>query len=237
MTHKLQPGGESAAVFRFGDFTFHCGSRLLTQNGVERHLSPKAQELLRLLLMAWPSAQSRKDLYDALWPSTFVCETNMAGVVSELRKALDDDARTAHYIRTVHGYGYAFCGEVTAWDPRAFQAATLFCEGESFPLYAGENSVGRAQDCRVLLRHSTVSRHHALIMIEEDEIRVQDLDSKNGTFVDGQKIRSARVTPKNQIAFGYHVATIVFARLCSTQSLRVNMPELQRMIRERLANA
>jgi len=103
---------ESAATFHIGEFTFDCASRLLMRGGVKRHLSPKAQQLLRLLLVARPRALSREELYDALWPSTFVCETNLASVVNEIRRALGDDARAARYIRTVHGFGYAFCGEV-----------------------------------------------------------------------------------------------------------------------------
>src|SRR5687767_8563539 len=90
-TH-LRPAGQPAVTFHFGEFLFDCGSRQLLRAGVELHLSPKAQQLLHLLLAVRPRALSREELYDALWPSTFVCETNLANVVNEIRRTLGDDA-------------------------------------------------------------------------------------------------------------------------------------------------
>lgn len=101
-----------SGIFRFGELTFDCGSHLLLRNGEEQHLSPKARQLLRMLLLKRPRAVSHEEIYDALWPSTFVSETNMTSVVSELRRALGDVTRSAQYIRTVHGFGYAFSGDV-----------------------------------------------------------------------------------------------------------------------------
>jgi len=106
MDTDLRPAGEPAAVFRFGEFTFDCGSHLLMRGGVGRHLSLKARRLLQLLIEARPRALSREELYDALWPSTFVCESNLASIINEVRRALGDDARAASYIRTIHGFGY-----------------------------------------------------------------------------------------------------------------------------------
>ncbi|HEU4887009.1 MAG TPA: winged helix-turn-helix domain-containing protein, partial [Thermoanaerobaculia bacterium] len=187
MSSNFRPVGDSAATFRFGEFTFDCGSRLLTHSGVKRHLSPKAQQLLQLLLVARPRALSREELYDALWPSTFVCETTLASIVNEVRRALGDDARASSYIRTVHGFGYAFCGEIVSAVAVNFMVATLQCLGQSHPLYEGENSVGRSQDCRVVIMAPTISRCHALITIHDDSFSIRDLDSKNGTFVEGQR--------------------------------------------------
>ena len=124
MGKNFRSAGRPAATFRFGEFTFDCGSRQLWHRGVERHLTPRAQHLLQMLLLARPRVLSREELYDAIWPSTFVCETNLACVVNELRRALEDDARTAQYIRTVHGFGYAFSGEVVSATARASAIAS-----------------------------------------------------------------------------------------------------------------
>src|SRR5882724_5235039 len=97
--------GETATTFTFGEFVYDSGARLLMRGGVKQHLTPKAQRLLHLLLVARPRALSREELYDALWPSTFVSETNLAGIVNEVRRALGDDPRAAQFIRTVHGFG------------------------------------------------------------------------------------------------------------------------------------
>src|SRR6476659_7510437 len=137
MSTILRPAGEPTATFRFGEFTFDCGSHLLMRSGVKQHLSLKAQHLLQLLILARPRALSREELYDALWPSTFVCETNLASIINEVRRALGDDARASQYIRTVHGFGYAFCGEIVSAVAN-FVAAMLQCEGQSHSLFEGE---------------------------------------------------------------------------------------------------
>jgi len=222
MSTNFWPAGEPPAVFRFGEFTFDCESRLLMRGETERHLSPKAQQLLRLLILARPRALSRQELYDALWPSTFVLETNLASVINEVRRALGADA--SQYIRTVHGFGYAFRGEVASWAPISFGAAVLKCEGERHQLFHGDNLVGRALEARVVMTDCTISRCHALIAVGGDELSITDLDSKNGTYVNGQRIGRSPVTisPRARIEFGAVAASIIFPKISSTQSLRLN---------------
>lgn len=237
-TNSRSAGGP-AATFRFGGFIFDCGSHQLLHDGVERHLSPKAQYLLYVLLSARPRVLSREELYDELWPSTFVCETNLACIVNEVRRALSDDARASQYIRTVHGVGYAFSGEVTSWAAGGFEAAVLVCEGRSHPLYEGENSVGRAPDGRIVISDPTVSRHHALITINDGSFSIADLDSKNGTYVEGLRIGTSpvRVSPRVQVGFGGVAASILPRRISSTRPLQLNMTELKRQVAERLGNS
>jgi DNA-binding winged helix-turn-helix (wHTH) protein len=239
MSATYQSASEPARTFRFGEFTFDCGSRQLVREGMERHLSPKAQHLLQLLLLVRPQALSREELYDALWPSTFVCETNLATVVNELRRALGDDARASQFIRTVHGFGYAFCGEVAAPGKIPLVAAMLVCDGRSYPLQEGSNEVGREPDCRILLSDPTVSRHHALIVIDDNGFSIRDLNSKNGTCVDGQRIGRSPVMVNHgaQITFGGVDAAFVSRRTSSTASLRLNMTKLKRQVAERRASA
>lgn len=212
---------DDRTIFRFGEFTFDCASRMLLHQREEQHLSPKAQTLLHLLLLRAPGAVSREELYDALWPSTFVCETNLATVISELRRVLGDDARSSRYIRTVHGFGYAFAGEVRASKARSIPVAMLLCEQERYLLYEGENTVGRAQDCKIVLTGATVSRHHAVILVHQREISIEDLSSRNGTYVNGRKIASSVVRQHDRIAFGAVQATIV-RKISSTLPLPFN---------------
>lgn len=221
------PGGESTDVFRFGAITFDCRSHLLLKDGVEQHLSPKAQQLLRMLLLNRPNAVSREEIYDALWPSTFVCETNMASIVSELRRALGDDARSAQYVRTVHGFGYAFAADVETpeAEPNAepIAVAMLFCEGQRHLLYDGENTVGRARDSRVVLNGATVSRHHAVIILVGHTISIEDRGSRNGTYVGGEKVSRSRVRYQDSIAFGAVEASII-RKISSTMPLPTMVP-------------
>ena len=238
MSNLSQPGVQRHTSFQFGEFVYDAESRLLTCRGVKRHLSPKAKHLLHLLLAARPRALSREDLYDALWPSTFVCETNLTTVVKEVRRALGDDVRASQYIRTVHGFGYAFGGEVAS-AISGLVVATLVCGQEGHPLYSGDNSIGRAPDARVVLEDATVSRRHAVITIHEGDssFLIRDLASKNGTYVDARQIGPAPVpaTDRSLLVFGALGASVVFRKTSTTKTLRLDLTELKREIIERMA--
>ena len=231
MGTEVRQDARTAVAFQLGEFTFDPGSKLLLHKGEERHLSPKAQQLLHLLLEARPRALSREELYDALWPSTYVCDTNLAGLVNELRNALGDKGRDGQFIRTVHGFGYAFCGRATSMATRAELAAMLYCEERLHALYEGENSVGRALDGRVVLAGGSVSRCHARITLDGDEIWIEDLRSKNGTYVDGTRITRARITPNSEIIFGAVGASLILRKRSSTLSLHVEEQRPQKRAR------
>ncbi|HEX9188474.1 MAG TPA: winged helix-turn-helix domain-containing protein [Vicinamibacteria bacterium] len=99
-------------LLAFGDLELDRERRQLLRSGGAVPLEPKAYELLCLLIDRRPKALSRAQIRDAIWPGTFISESTLGVVVSNLRQALVDDARQPRFIRTVHGFGYAFCGEV-----------------------------------------------------------------------------------------------------------------------------
>jgi DNA-binding winged helix-turn-helix (wHTH) protein len=100
----------------FGDFEFDQDRRQLLRSGEPVPLEPKAHELLSRLLERRPRALSRAQIRDVIWPQSFITESTLAVVVNGIRQALSDDARHPRFIRTVHGFGYAFCTSV-ALDP------------------------------------------------------------------------------------------------------------------------
>ena len=203
-------GKNESGIFRFAELTFDCGTRQLQRNGEVQRLSPKAQQLLRMLILRRPRAVSREEIYDALWPETFVSETNMAGIVSELRHAIGDHARAAQYIRTVHGFGYAFAGDVEIVGTRApLPAAMLLCEGQRHLLYEGVNRIGRAHDNQIVLYGATVSRHHATITISGTIVTIEDGASSNGTYVNGKRIAAPTIVRhQDPVGFGAVQAVI-----------------------------
>jgi DNA-binding winged helix-turn-helix (wHTH) protein/WD40 repeat protein len=97
--------------FWFGEFELDQERRQLLRSGHPVPLEPKAYELLTLLAERRPRALSRAQIRDVVWPGTYVSESTLAVVVSGIRHALGDDARQPRFIRTVHGFGYAFCGD------------------------------------------------------------------------------------------------------------------------------
>jgi DNA-binding winged helix-turn-helix (wHTH) protein len=178
----------------FGAFTLDVDTRQLLR-GPEKlpvHLSPKAYELLLVLVEGRPRALSKNELHERLWPSTFVSEATLASLVGELREALGERGREPGVIRTVHGFGYAFSGaaqEVGA-PVSARIASWVVSNGREISLTDGEHLIGRDADVAVCLNSPTVSRHHARIVIAGDGATLEDLGSKNGTLVRGQKITS-----------------------------------------------
>ena len=194
----------------FDRFEFDPERRALLDTGMAVHLSPKAFTLLGLLIENSPRAVSKKTLTDAVWPQTFVEESNLAGLVAELRTALGDDARRPRFVRTVHGFGYAFNADVQRAQPRQ-RVAVLQISGEEFPIFEGENVLGRDPSAPVQVDHATVSRRHASIVVQGERAVLEDLSSKNGTFLEGEKERiTAPVLLENGAVFVLGDVRIVF---------------------------
>jgi len=189
--------------------TFDSDARQLLRGREEVHLSPKAFELLKTLIDHRPRALSKNELHDRLWPATFVSEANLASLVAEVREALGDTARQPRFIRTAHRFGYAFSGQAVE-EPLANSEpdrqvglarlpaieAADFCwlikDGRRLPLGLGENILGRESDgSGVRIDSPTVSRRHARIWISTDSASLEDLDSKNGTYLRGEPVSTA----------------------------------------------
>src|SRR5437870_5785919 len=97
---------------RCEDWTLDSDTREVRRDGRLTHISPKAFELLVLLVEERPRAIKKEELFDRIWPHTHVAESNLAGLINEIRIAIGDDARRPFQIRTVFGHGYAFIGNV-----------------------------------------------------------------------------------------------------------------------------
>ena len=181
----------------FGDFRLDSGARQLFRGDAEVRLSPKAFDLLNLLVDNRTRAVSKAEIHDALWPDTFVTEANLASLIAELRRGLDDRPQAPRYIRTVHRFGYAFCSDIggAADAPAAAATCWVVFNDEEIPLRDGENIVGRDPLAAVRLDFPSVSRRHAKIVVASTNVSLEDLGSKNGTF-----LRSERVTAPAALA-------------------------------------
>jgi len=176
----------------FGPFTLDLDTRQLTREGREIHLAPKAFDLLAALVLDRPKVLPKGVLQERLWPSTFVAEANLSNLVAEIREALDDDARRPLYIRTAHGFGYAFCGDAAVTGPRERAPEGPSCwlewDGRQLPLSIGEHVIGRDPDVEIRLDQSTVSRRHARLVVTTEGAVLEALVSKNGTFRGGELV-------------------------------------------------
>ncbi|HEY7499014.1 MAG TPA: FHA domain-containing protein [Vicinamibacterales bacterium] len=198
--------------YRFGDFMLDSGTRRLLCGEEECRLSPKAFELLLELVANSSRALSKSDLHQHLWPSTFVVDTNLAGLIAEVRQALGDSADEPRFVRTMHRFGYWFIAPVTR-DGVEEQTASgvrywLFWESRQVALGGGDNLIGRAREAEVWIDATGVSRHHARIRIEGERATIEDLGSKNGTFVGGRQITAPTpLADGDQIRLGSMVLT------------------------------
>ena len=192
---------------RFSDFVLDTDTRELLRDSRPIHLSPKAFQLLELLVETRPRALPKDTLYNRLWPNTFVVEANLSNLVGEVRAALGDNPRRPRFVRTVHGFGYAF-----SEAPQSERVASQGSRGVLYRLVwdqgratfgEGEHLLGRDPALEVCLDSSSVSRQHARIQIADGVAMLEDLGSKNGTFVNGQRITTAvRLCDRDQIGVG-----------------------------------
>jgi DNA-binding winged helix-turn-helix (wHTH) protein len=175
---------------QFGECLFDPVRREVRRGERAVRLSPRAFELLRLLVETRPRALSKDELLQRLWPDSFVSEANLAGLVAEIRREIGEDAREPRFVRTVHGFGYAFSdGGIAAADEDG--VFRLLWGAREVPLAQGENVLGRDPVAAVSIDVATVSWHHARIVIRAGEASLEDLGSKNGTWLRGSRIESA----------------------------------------------
>jgi DNA-binding winged helix-turn-helix (wHTH) protein len=184
---------------RFDRFVLDTETRELLRGEARVSLSPKAFELLELLVAHRPKAMAKHDLLERLWPKTFVVEKNLPNLIGEIRDALGDDPSTPRFIRTVHRFGYAFHGasstaETSGAAIRAGMVSFVlkWAEGR-VAIREGTHTLGRDPDGDIFLNHPGISRRHARITVSGDRAVLEDLSSKNGTFVGEQRVHGARV--------------------------------------------
>src|ERR1700730_3609303 len=146
---------------RCGEFVLDRATRQLLKNGELRPLEPKAYELLDLLISRRPAAISKQEIRDGLWPDTFVSESHLSSLAARVRRALDAGPEGASFVRTVHGFGYAFGAEATDEEngrrPER-SVAQIEWEGGVLRLMEGENVIGRGEEVAVRIDVDGVSR-------------------------------------------------------------------------------
>jgi DNA-binding winged helix-turn-helix (wHTH) protein len=177
---------------RFRDCLFDSETRELFRAGRTVHLSPKGYTLLDLLLRNAPKAVSKGEIQAEVWGQAFLSESSLTNIVAEVRAALGDRARKPALLRTVHGFGYAFCGEAIEEAERGkekdLSPFRLSRGNRRFALSEGENILGRDPAADVHIEHRSVSRRHARISIRSCTPALEDLQSRNGTFLGGRRI-------------------------------------------------
>jgi DNA-binding winged helix-turn-helix (wHTH) protein/TolB-like protein len=153
-------------LYEFGSFRFDPADRLLLRDGHPIALSPKAMDILLVLVQNGRRLTTKEELLSRVWPDTFVEEANLTVNVSTLRKLLGETEDGLQFIETVPKSGYRFVAAVTELSEEqapkreaeqkqdetpadlAPDATTI----ESAPLLAAAPSPGRASPKTVVQR-------------------------------------------------------------------------------------
>ncbi len=208
---------------KYSDCVLDLDARQLERANKAVPLEPKMYELLEVLIRRRPAVVTNNQLDELLWPNVYVARTSLTRLVSELRAVLGDTPRDSCIIRTVYKVGYAFCAEVT--DLPSVRSLPITIEllwaKQAFPLADGEHIAGRDAECSLVIEGTTVSRRHARITIADGAATIEDLDSTNGTNVNGTRISApTRLAPGDELALG---SEVLRARLRSSSALTVKV--------------
>ncbi|HZI59527.1 MAG TPA: winged helix-turn-helix domain-containing protein, partial [Pyrinomonadaceae bacterium] len=98
--------------YEFGPYRLDVGQRVLTRTGEAVSLTPKATEILTLLVVNAGQLVGKDELLKKVWPDTFVEESNLTQNIFLLRRILGDERPAPRYIETVVRRGYRFIANV-----------------------------------------------------------------------------------------------------------------------------
>lgn len=168
----------------FGEVAFDSDERTATRGGQTVHLTPKAFDLLAFLVRHAPRAVRKREILDALWPNVVVEEANVRNLVAEVRSALGENAARA--VVTLPRVGYAF--RTGSLPPAVGPRYALVVNGREHPLPAGCTFVGRDGGCGIVLHDVLVSRNHCHVLVDARGAVVEDLGSRNGTWLNGRRV-------------------------------------------------
>jgi len=194
-----------ASGFRLEDWKVEPRLGRITRGQVVVRLRPRVMELLVALAGRPGEVVSKRDIVDHVWSSG----NTIVHCVNELRDALGDSRDAPRYVQTIPRRGYRLVCDVQPVDADAVgpdpDAALYELSAKSWFafLVEGDNLIGRGGDSVIVIDSTRVSRHHARIVVSERGVVVEDLDSKNGTFVGDHRIDAPTpLSDGDEVRFG-----------------------------------
>jgi DNA-binding winged helix-turn-helix (wHTH) protein len=205
-------GSSTREVYRIGELILDVDARLLTRAGELLALPPKTFELLHELVRRAPGVVRRQELMDTVWAHEIVNDETLTQRVMLLRRALGDNPNSPRYIAAMPRWGYRLVAEVrreTASPAQATDPASRFVlahEDRLIALPDGETVIGREPEAGVSIDSLHISRRHARIVVSAGRAMLEDLGSKNGTYLNGRRITTpVELTEEDEIGVGHEV--------------------------------
>ncbi len=182
-------------IARFSPFEADLRTGELHRAGKTIELQELPFRILAALLERPGELVTREELRAIAWPDgVFVdFEHGLNKAVNKIRRALGDRVDQPRFVATLPGRGYRFVGEVDlSPEPDVKQLTRATCrilwDSRTIPLSAGMNVIGRDPAATVFVDSSTVSRRHAGIVVSPQGATLEDLGSKNGTYLHGRRV-------------------------------------------------
>jgi len=202
-----------AESYRVGDWLVVPSLNRLSRGTESVQIELKLMEVLVHLAERPGELVSKRELVDAVWQVEVVSDGTLTRAIALLRKALGDDARHPRYIETIPKRGYRFIapvGEPEDAPPPVLRFKIETPDGE-VPLADGDNLIGRDPEATVWIDIGGVSRRHARILVDGAHVTLEDLGSKNGTYLRGKRVeRPTRLAHGDEIRIGHKVARLRF---------------------------
>ena len=109
---EAQSVSASKPIYQFAEFTLDATERILRRDGKIVSLTPKAFDLLLVLVENAGTTVEKDELMKRIWPDSFVEEANLSVNMTSLRRALCEGSNDHRYIETVPRRGYRFVASV-----------------------------------------------------------------------------------------------------------------------------
>lgn len=192
MNQKITASLLGEASFQLGRWRVDPSACELRDGETTIRLRPKVMELLAAFARNPGEVLSKHCLLDMVWADVTVGDASLTVAVGELRDALGDNSEKPEFIETIPRRGYRLIAPVSYPAVSRNQAEVsrfwLTGAGVELVLRQGENLIGRSPEAFVRIDSPKVSRNHARITIDGDTAVVEDLGSKNGTFIGDARI-------------------------------------------------
>ncbi len=215
--------------FRLGEWLVQPSLNRVMLGGRTVEVRPKLMDVLCFLVQHPGDVCSKDEIIAAVWARAYMAESVLTRSVAELRRILADEAAEPRIIETIIKRGYRLIAPVMPAEgaaagppgvgprppgrPSALGEHTCgLCWGEQeIPLVEGENVIGRTLEAVVRISSSRISRRHARIVVTGGRAVLEDLGSKNGTYLRGKKIqRPVELSDGDEICFGRDLVVFRF---------------------------
>jgi len=182
------------------------------------HLEPKVMDVLVCLAEHASDVVSKELLLRSVWADSCVTDDVLRRAIFELRRVFGDEARRPRVIQTIPKRGYRLIAAVVSDIDRTTVSpategtiCTLTWQDGCVTLKEGTYLLGREESLPIRVPFSSVLRRHARLTIAGGAVTVEDLASKNGTF-----LRSKRLTAPTLLRNGDTLVT-------GTERIRVHL--------------